>query len=360
MQGLFALLLGCSVLGLASWVSLAAADELPSSEPPQHLADTGLYSDFASGTIRADNLPYTPQYPLWSDGAVKRRWIHLPAGTSIDGTNPDAWEFPIGTRLWKEFSFGERVETRYMERASDGSWSYATYVWNPSGSDAVRAPDEGVRAACKTPRHDIPSAIDCRACHEGRATPVLGFSALQLSTDRDPLAPHAETPAPDTLDLKRLVERGLLRGADSLATNAPRIEASTPRGRAALGYLHANCGGCHNANGPLAALELELDYPLAPSREELPPALRTTLDRPSRFHPTGQVDCVRIAPGVPEHSVIVERMSSRFAALQMPPLGTHAIDQEATKLVSDWIRNDLAAPSTVADQNRTHLTSRHR
>jgi len=33
---------------------------------------------------------------------------------------------------------------------------------------------------------------DCRACHEGRTTPVLGFSALQLSPDRDPNAPHAQ------------------------------------------------------------------------------------------------------------------------------------------------------------------------
>ena len=42
-------------------------------------------------------------------------------------------------------------------------------------------------------RYTIPAQDDCRACHEGAPVPVLGFSALQLSPDRDPLAPHAES-----------------------------------------------------------------------------------------------------------------------------------------------------------------------
>ena len=49
---------------------------------PQRLADTGLY--VAGGTtIRPDVLPFSPQYPLWSDGAAKRRWIWLPPGTPL-------------------------------------------------------------------------------------------------------------------------------------------------------------------------------------------------------------------------------------------------------------------------------------
>src|SRR5687767_4053533 len=77
----------------------AAADPAPL---PPRLADTGLY---VPGTlrVRADNQPFSPQYALWSDGASKRRWIHLPAGAFIDASRPDAWEFPAGTKLWKEF-----------------------------------------------------------------------------------------------------------------------------------------------------------------------------------------------------------------------------------------------------------------
>src|SRR5690349_19811834 len=102
---------------------------------PQHLADTGLY--VAGGTtVRPDVLPFSPQYPLWSDGAAKRRWIWLPPGARIDATQPDAWDFPRGTRLWKEFAHGRAIETRYLERAADGSWNFGSYVWNAEGTDA--------------------------------------------------------------------------------------------------------------------------------------------------------------------------------------------------------------------------------
>ena len=82
--------------------------------PPGSLRETRLYSDWDSKTVAADNLPFSPQYPLWSDGAVKSRWLHIPKGRFIDGSNPDVWKFPVGTRLWKEFRFGRRVETRFM------------------------------------------------------------------------------------------------------------------------------------------------------------------------------------------------------------------------------------------------------
>src|SRR5688572_9223518 len=55
---------------------------------PELLSETGLY---VTGTRRvvSRNLEFVPQYPLWSDGARKRRWIRLPEGTAVDATNPD-------------------------------------------------------------------------------------------------------------------------------------------------------------------------------------------------------------------------------------------------------------------------------
>lgn len=141
-------------------------------ELPRHLSDTGLFIA-GSTQVRPENLAYSPQYPLWSDGAAKRRWLYLPPGTSIDASSPDAWEFPPGTRLWKEFSHGRPIETRLMERLKDGSWRFAVYVWNADGTDAELAPAEGIGAlpAPSAPggHYRIPSQADCRACHEGAA-----------------------------------------------------------------------------------------------------------------------------------------------------------------------------------------------
>jgi mono/diheme cytochrome c family protein len=347
----------------------AALPMQPSSwRAPERLSQTGLYADVASRRVAPDNLPFEPQYPLWSDGAAKRRWIHLPPGATIDASDPDEWVFPAGTKLWKEFSFGRRVETRYMEYAGEGRWIYATYVWNQDETDAVLAPERGVVGAHEIRpgvRHDIPGYYDCLACHEGRPSRVLGFSALQLSSDRDPLAPHAQAPAPDAINLDVLIERGLLRGyPNAPAGRAPRINAKSPRARAALGYLHANCGSCHNDRGPLANLGMFLDAKLSGkdgatrSRE-----LVTAVDRPSRFRPPAQSEAdtlgasafLRIAAGHPERSVLIARMSSRTAVLQMPPLGTHIVDEEAVALLDSWIRNDLHPRGAAIALNHKHV-----
>lgn len=178
-----------------------AAEEEPTRPLPTTLAETGLYADFASRTIAADSRPFSPQYPLWTDGATKRRWVRLPKGASIDASSPDAWQFPVGTKLWKEFSFGRPVETRFIERTREG-WRFATYVWSEDGKTAALAEPRGQLAPGT--EHQIPAAADCRVCHANGATPVLGFSALQLSTDRAPDAVHGEPLPEGALDLERL------------------------------------------------------------------------------------------------------------------------------------------------------------
>lgn len=328
---------------------IAAAGGPPGSWPPATLRETGLYADFESKTIRSENLPFSPQYPLWSDGAAKLRWINLPPGTSIDGSDPNAWRFPVGVRLWKEFRFGRRAETRFIELTGRG-WQFATYFWNDDESEAVLAPEMGIAESVMIRddvHHAIPSQIDCRACHEAGAVPVLGFSALQLSPDRDPNAPHAEPLPPGAVDLPALVERGLLRGlpSDYLKT-PPRIAAQTTTARAALGYLHANCGICHNTAGPMASLGMSLTYLLGRPDREPPAALWTTAGQRSQFEVPDVMDLdaeQRIFPGDPDRSVLVARISSRDPFVQMPPLGTRLVDTDAVELIRQWIARDIAA-----------------
>lgn len=319
-------------------VEIVAAPVASTSEAlPSDLEGTGLYADFATLAISPRAVPFTPQYPLWTDGATKRRWIQLPRGASIDASDADRWVFPIGTKLWKEFSFGRRVETRFLERIADGSWRYATYQWSEDGREARLAPERGVRGACETSegaRHDLPSVTDCRSCHEADRSVVLGFDALQLSSDRDPLAPHAEMPLAGSIDLREAVERGLVRALDErLVATPPRIEARTPRERAALGYLHGNCASCHNAGSPLAFVGLDLEQRVAPDADRTR-VLATLLDAPA--HAGGQ----RVARGAPDESVLVQRAGSRDPLRQMPPLGTRLVDHEALELLEAWIRDD--------------------
>jgi hypothetical protein len=236
-----------------------------------------------------DALEFTPRYPLWSDGMDKRRWLHLPAGTVVDKSDADAWEFPRGARAWKEFSRdGKRVETRFIERLADGSWRYLTYAWNASGTAATLAPEEGI------PERGIPSRADCLACHEGAPVPLLGYSAVQLSTALPPV----------------------------------------------LGYLHGNCGHCHNDEA-LPALELSLAQQASDVKASAARTYATLIGRASRFRPHGAANPQRVVPGQPAQSVLVTRMKSNDPLTRMPPLGVSVVDASGVALISRWIEHEL-------------------
>jgi hypothetical protein len=329
--GFNGLLAAAAVALIVLVASMKSAPHAATGVPPPDLRDTGLYSDFETLQIDPRHLAFSPQYPLWTDGATKRRWISLPPGSAIDTSDPDAWVFPAGTRLWKEFSFeGTRVETRFMERQADGAWLYAAYAWSADGSTAQLVPANGKRGAWPLGggrSHTIPGVNDCKACHQGGRGEVLGFGLIQLAPDLD-----------------GLIARGLLVGLPQSA-RAARWTAASATERAAAGYLHGNCGHCHNEQGPLRNLGLFLRQTAAEGSE---PAIASTFDQPVKKPAPGlSADATsRIAPGQPERSALLKRIASRYPPLQMPPLGTELIDRQAVELLSRWIaESEPVSPS---------------
>ena len=324
-----------------------AVPEAGDAWPPQRLRDTGLYDDWDAKTVGPGKIRFAPQYPLWTDGARKTRWLQIPQGTWIDASDPDAWKFPVGTRFWKEFAFERRAETRLIE-LTRGGWRYATYVWNDEETEAVLAPERGISRGMVirgNVRHAIPSRSDCTSCHEAGPSRILGFSALQLSDDRDPNAPHAERVPEGGMTLGALVARGVVRGLPRGADRtAPRIAAKTPTERAALGYLYGNCSYCHTSKGELANLNMSFDYPIART-EPLAPAVRTTVEQLSKFQPATWTNAERVCVANPDQSVLVARMPSRNPVLQMPPVGTRLVDDAAVALIRKWISEDTMAPA---------------
>lgn len=302
---------------LGTLAALAGGVASAAPEPPQRLRDTGL---FAPG-VQA----FAPRYVLWSDGAQKRRWIAIPAGRAIDARDPDAWDFPRGTKLWKEFAVdGRPVETRTIERRADGSWFFASYVWNAEGTEATLAPARGTTlavAGAPDGRYAVPGRGDCLACHGGAPAPVLGFSALQLADQ-----------------LPALVARGTLKHLPaSLLKAPPQIAAETPTERAALGLLHANCGHCHHGRGGVP-VALRLAQRVADPEASRSEVLASLLSPSGRFNAGAPL----IEPGQPQNSALVQRMRSRQGLLQMPPLGTQRPDDEGLALVERWITHDLS------------------
>lgn len=307
------------------------------AEVPPLLSETGLYEDFPSKKVNPKHFYFEPQYPLWTEGAEKSRWISLPAGQKIDNSNQDQWSFPIGTKIWKEFRFSKRVETRLIEKLNDGTWAFATYLWNEDDSQATLAPTAGVKNYFPLEGgkfHDIPSAQQCLRCHSRGGDRVLGFDALQLSHDRDSLALHSGKLSENAVTVKTLVEKNLLTKPGSLLENAPRIYSTSDLGRAAMGYLHGNCGHCHNPNGSAAFTKMYLRHLNSAFEEAQEPAFSTTVEVLTRnFKIPGAEKTYRILPNYKELSAIHYRMENGT----MPPIGSSVIDTKAVDLLGEWI-----------------------
>ena len=256
------------VLALLMW-RLHRADGKPPAAPLR-LSETGLYD--STGAIDAAQSSVRPAVPALV-GRSREVAVDPPAGSLQNRRlRRRRVAFPVGTKFWKQFTWGGRkVETRMIWKAGEEEWVFATYQWTEDQTDALLAPEAGVSNVveiARGKRHSIPGIEDCNSCHRSSPAVVLGFNALQLSDDRDPLAPHAEPLSPAAVTIKSLVETGrLYPPRPELVADPPRIRESDPMSRAALGYLSANCGGCHNDRGPLARLGLVLLHDTARGRE---------------------------------------------------------------------------------------------
>ncbi|MEY4546110.1 MAG: hypothetical protein RL685_2305 [Pseudomonadota bacterium] len=326
-------LLGC---GSDSEAPSRATPPKPYARPNySSLVETGLYSDLASGELSASARAFAPNFVLWSDGASKQRWVDLPAGTQIDTRDMDRWSFPVGTQVWKTFALGGvALETRLIERyglAPDDYWMGA-FVWNAEQTDAVfvEAGQENVQGTA----HDAPAQDRCPACHNGEPGRLLGFSALQLASQQlsagEPLGD-----AGDVWNLPRLAEEQRLSvPPEPGAHYAPPGDAETA---VAFGYLHANCGHCHNPGGtswPDTQMLLRLDVASTSAAETR--LFQSVVGQPLQYF-RAEPGTLRVSPGQPESSALIARMSARGPKEQMPPLATELVDTEGLELVRRWI-----------------------
>ncbi|MBS2012602.1 MAG: hypothetical protein JST00_06945 [Deltaproteobacteria bacterium] len=302
------------------------AEDAPDTAPvtgPTLLSQTGLYSDFAARTIAPDLIAFAPRYEFWSDGAKKGRWLYLPPGTKIDTSQIDDFVFPVGTKAFKEFRVGGKlVETRLLMKVREGAgskvWWQAPYVWKEDGSDAVATLGGVVDALGTT--HDVPKQEDCFNCHGDVSDVLLGVSAIQLAD-----------PANDQLAGWNAAGRFTVAppsGIDVPGTGAVKD---------ALGYLHANCGNCHNARAVRLNDQTKMRLRLLVEQKtpEATGAYTTTIGTVMKHTLENDVTQI-LVKGDPDKSGLWLRMG-RSDLYRMPPAGTEMIDDAGRDIVRQWI-----------------------
>jgi uncharacterized repeat protein (TIGR03806 family) len=341
---------------------------------PTKLSETGLFTSVAGHQVDPALIPYSVNSPLWSDGAYKERFLALPgAEARIDFTLSRGWNFPERTVIVKSFALDQEgggrrwIETRLLTKQI-GQWIGYSYVWNDEQTEATLVPaagldrEFGVRGGRQT--WHFPSRAECMMCHSRASNFVLGLSTLQMNRDgqlgmlerrgllRVDWGLEAHQAIREEAQARGLSGRALdeevRRRTDtrdqreaapsSLLAFPPEhygrlADPSDPKGdleARARSYLHANCAICHvEAGGGNALMELEA----ITAREKM------NILGVKPLHDALGLDGARIVdPGHPERSVILGRLTKRGTG-QMPPLASSRVDENAVRLIRDWIQS---------------------
>ena len=240
---------------------------------PPVLSATGAFSDLSTLTPSTGAIPYTVNSPLWSDAAIKSRWIAVPndgppytSDEQISFVPVGEWSFPNGTVFIKHFELtvneitGERkrLETRLLVRNEDGAVYGVTYKWRADNSDADLLPgplDEDIAittssGATRIQKWSYPGRGQCLICHTSPANYVLGVKTHQMNGD-------FTYPATGRTDnqLRTFAHIGLLNPTPSEADIPTFLKSvavsnpSAPVQHRMRSWIDANCSQCHRPGG---------------------------------------------------------------------------------------------------------------
>ncbi|MEI9863866.1 MAG: Ig-like domain-containing protein [Limisphaerales bacterium] len=172
---------------------------------PPLLSGTGAFGNTPNRTPASGLIPYVPNTPLWSDAAVKSRYLAVPNNGGIITVNEQigfqpagSWTFPAGTVFVKNFDLVvnetnaavplRRLETRLLIRDINGAVYGVTYKWRPDNSEAdllANSLNEDIvitnATGVRTQTWYYPSPADCLTCHTPVAGYVLGANTRQLN-----------------------------------------------------------------------------------------------------------------------------------------------------------------------------------
>ena len=319
-------------------------------DPPALLSQTGAFSNLANLTPTTGLIPYSTRAELWSDGAVKKRWIALPnngtyntADEQIEFDATEDWDFPPGTVLVKHFELPNdlgnptsttRLETRFVVIGATASEYYTvTYKWreNEAEADLLTTSDTRVidiadgNGGTIQQTWNFPSRIDCKICHTISAGRVLGLNTYQMNTDY-----HYESGMFTANQVATLAAEGMFDvsvsdisdyiSADSIGESGSTIEKQV------RSYLASNCSYCHHPGGT----EMEIDLRFTTAFEDM-----NILDAEVQGSGSTPGNVNLRACNLSE-SEIYARITSE-AGNRMPQLGVAIRDTVLMDAVKDWI-----------------------
>lgn len=284
-------------------------------------------------------LPYDLNTALFSDYALKRRFIYVPEGSTIPFDTSAVLELPVGSVLIKHFYYAEPngnedyIETRLLIRRSDG-WYPEIYEWNETQTDAQRTVIGGTRnlnisvnGQVQSLNYLIPNQNQCKNCHsfEGEIHPI-GPTVQNLNKSYN----YSDGTANQ---IGKWNTEGIL-DAPSFSSLPQWHGINDPEGtlnERARAYLAVNCASCHRLEGSASNSGFYLEYENTDSL-----SLGIWKTPVAAGAGSGGLTYV-IHPGKADESILLYRMIADEVDERMPEIGRELLHDEGIELIREWI-----------------------
>jgi len=295
-------------------------------------------------------LPFQPASQLFTDYALKKRFIWMPDDVSATyQSDAKVLNFPTGTVLIKNFYYEnvlpdnskKIIETRLMIRKAN-EWIFANYIWNEQQSDADYDVDMTggnlnvewtQNGTATTVNYRIPSQGECMICHSNNQSIVpIGPKPQNLNFPIN-FADGNQN------QLEKLKDFGYISNEipGNIVSTVDYQDTSKSLDLRARSYLDINCAHCHTEGGTSQQYPVRFAFTQTPNYETLGFCQETNFML--NFFPPG-VNKI-IYPGDHLQSIVHYRMNATpgDGPMMMPYIGRSLVHTEAVSVVDAWINS---------------------
>lgn len=311
-------------------------------------------------------LPYEPASSLFTDYALKKRFVWMPKGVkaTFNGSN-NVIELPVGAALIKTFYYNNVqditpigatriIETRVMIRKANG-WIFAEYIWNAEQTEAFLNMNGSSASITWKDENDviktvsnyrIPSAEECLICHKVDVNQGSGIvsAAIPIGIKPQNLNFSYNYGTVSKNQLTKWIDEGYLENAipSNFESTINYKDASQPLEKRVRSYLDINCAHCHQEGSHCSYRPMRFAFSETGgvNGRTNQGVCQDTQDMAGFPGALSKI----INPGNFNRSMLYYRLDTEEPSYRMPLTGRSIIHEEGVDLIKEYINSLSGCP----------------